>query len=324
MIADRPTDICRNCHSLNIVVSENSYLADFFAKRVFCIGSMPSNFEILTNYTNQIDSSLIKHMLKFILLVLSKKQKIKDYIHSHTPIQTECIICHDCGFIGPRAEISSNMLNNLYYDYRSDSYNFERCIYEPNYSLISSNVGAGPLEIENRLHNVDKIINKFIDTDKIFNVLDYGGGCGLFIPSSMKNKSVVIIDVSDQTLIDSQWCRFPKLDFSMTFEYGQLSHVLEHVPHPHLLLHDISKYISSGGYIYIEVPQDRNDDYMKYIYSQTPGFPHVIHEHINLYSAASVAALGKSVGLEEIYIEHKNIEIDWKIMPIISALFRKT
>jgi 2-polyprenyl-3-methyl-5-hydroxy-6-metoxy-1,4-benzoquinol methylase len=215
------------------------------------------------------------------------------------------------------------MLNSLYYNYRSDQYNKERSYYEPGYEKIMELVGKNEAELKFRQDNLNTIITNNIQLADIKKVLDFGGGDGSYIPESLRKKHVTIVDVSNEELVDKSYKTIKKLDDNDIFDYVQICHVLEHVMDPYLLVNELLSHLKTGGYLYIEVPQDRSNEYLEGILHNSSFHPHFIQEHINLYSETAVAALGKALSIEQIYISKKIGHLGWMDMEIISALFKK-
>jgi hypothetical protein len=227
----------------------------------------------------------------------------------------------ECSFIGPDDAYSYELLNGIYHDYRSDSYNKDRCIYEPEYENIQDLVGKDGAEIAQRLDNVDQILKKHADIDNIKNVLDWGGGEGRFIPTCLLNKDVVILDVSNESLVNTNYLRISEPPELIKFDFIQVCHVLEHVSEPFEFLNNIIKHSKYGGLVYLEVPQDRSDHDIEDFKRNSMKMRHCIHEHLNLYSENAILSIGKALGLEVICVKKSLINSGWHKASIISGLF---
>ncbi len=313
---------CRNCNSDNTAISKKGVITPFFGKRVF-------NIEFTTNtkdkilYSNKknnfIKSKILKVLKKYIFK--NETNKVILNIYKSNPI-TSIIVCNDCNFIGPEKNYSYDLLSGLYHDYRSETYNKDRCEVEPSYDAIQHLVGKDKNEIKERLKNVDSIIKKYSDTKNIKNILDWGGGEGKFIPTKFVDKNVSVYDVSNEPLINENYKRVDKLDDTFLYDYIQVCHVLEHVSEPNSTVKEILKNLRAGGLLYIEVPQDRTDIEIENFKYSNSDINHYIHEHINLYSVKSVEGLGESLGLEIIYIGMSEMDLGWSKGKIISGLFK--
>lgn len=331
-----PTACCRNCDSVDVFKSPSGILAPFFMWRVCgirtCSSSTRECFEHLINIVaakNQqtmmysFVNFLLKAQKKLLRQFPSGRKLLQSRIDTSTNLEasTDLRVCNICGFIGPDFEYKT--LDNLYTDYRSESYNNERELYEPSYKTIVDLVGKSDLEIKSRLNNADSLLTKYVDIGSIKTVVDYGGGDGRYIPEKLVKKDVYIVDISSENPVNLEHKRINKLENGLFFEYMQLCHILEHTMNPLEFLVEVTKNLKSGGYLYIEVPQDRSDDDIKKLQTKSPDTRHYIHEHINLYTPESVAALAESAGLKKLTVEKKLIEVGWTKALFISGLFVK-
>jgi hypothetical protein len=71
--------------------------------------------------------------------------------------------CPNCDFITTEVEIPELSLNNLYFDYRTATYNQDRSKYEPGYLDISSKIGDAE-EINYRVQSLNRYLDQFEDT----------------------------------------------------------------------------------------------------------------------------------------------------------------
>jgi hypothetical protein len=309
---------CRNCASLKVTTARSGLLAHFFLKRVFGLDVESLDKVIKTGLRGR---SIKKYIVSIFYDAICHLPLFQKLLNIKPHVTTDIRICMDCGFIGPDQAYSYELLNGIYHDYRSTSYNRDRCFYEPEYEKIQGLVGKDGAEVKQRLENVDEILKKHADILKIKNVLDWGGGEGRFIPPCLLNKSIVILDVSDEPLINESYSRVSIPPESTKFDFIQVCHVLEHVSAPMEFLKNIIRNSSDGGLIYVEVPQDRPDLDI-YNFQRNPDqIRHVIHEHLNLYSEDAVLALGKSLGLNVVCVKKAWINSGWHSAEIISGLF---
>jgi SAM-dependent methyltransferase len=232
-------------------------------------------------------------------------------------------VCRDCGFIGPDFNYSFELLSNLYCDYRSETYNAERVLYEPDYKNIEELVGKHDTEITERLRRLNALIDAHVDFNKITTVMDWGGGEGKFVPTSLTGKHVFVFDISSEPLVNRNFCRVDRPPGNMTFDYIQLCHVLEHVASPYNLVCDVLSHLRPGGYLYIEVPQERTEEEIRQFVSSSPDMHFVIHEHLNIFTRRAVKALANSHGLREISLTTASIDLGWIKSVHVSGLFSK-
>jgi hypothetical protein len=238
-------------------------------------------------------------------------------------IRTSQRICRDCGFVGPAQAYSFSQLIHLYSDYRSSTYNADRCAVEPTYRQVMELVGKDEKEISFRINHVDRIINDYLDFNAVETVLDWGGGEGRFVPTRLRDRSVTILDYSSEDVIDPSFRRVNKLADGQEFDYIQLCHVLEHVSEPFSVMKQVVSHLASGGYIYIELPQDRSDSDLEQFVLHPEKNDHYIHEHLNLYSTASLKALASSLHLQVLHLQAARTDFGWTQSTIIGGLFRK-
>jgi len=300
---------CRNCLSANIRSSLTGIFAPFFLKRVFGID--------LINLGNMLRISKNDQLIADF-----QKSDLSQILSFKSPALTLIRVCQDCGFVGPEMYFSRDLLQGLYRDYRLDSYNEDRCKYEPYYQQIQHLVGKDARELTARLDNVDEILKKHVNTDHFNSVLDWGGGEGRFVPRCLVEKNVFILDVSDEPLANETFTRINAPDPDMNFDFIQVCHVLEHVSSPNEFLKEVVGYLKPGGVLYIEVPQDQSDENISRFKSEPNSINHTIHEHLNLFSQHALAALAGQLGLEEIVIDKRHINIGWISGTNLSGLFR--
>jgi len=167
------------------------------------------------------------------------------------------------------------------------------------------------------------MLKKYVDINNIKNLLDWGGGEGRFIPTCLLDKEITILDVSNEPLVNAKYLRIAKPPELTEFDYIQICHVLEHVSEPKIFLERIIQYSSYGGYVYVEVPQDRSNNDIEMFKKQPTKMKHFIHEHLNLYSEEAIVALGKALGLEVVCVNSKWIDLGWHNSKIVSGLFKK-
>ena len=118
---------CRNCgasalHELGFVGD----LAPFFLKRVHRI-------ELVTRISPDPLKRLIQKLTKPVQPLISRIHPVVAAV--------ELQPCLSCSFVQTRFPFPEEGIAHLYSDYRSDSYNKERCRYEPSYAAIADHVG---------------------------------------------------------------------------------------------------------------------------------------------------------------------------------------
>ena len=293
---------CRNCgasalHELGFIGD----LAPFFLKRVYRV-------ELVTRVS--------PHPLKRLIQKLTTlAQPLISRIHP-VVAAVELQSCLNCSFVQTKFPFPEEGIARLYSDYRSDSYNKERCYYEPSYAAVVHHVGhlkEGGLD---RISALTKWLENRVSLNGA-SMLDYGGANGQFLPSFPGDKYVFEISdiepyqgvtrISDSSLLD-------------TYSYIQLSHVLEHVPEPLQMVKSVAAYLTKNGYLLIEVPQDYSTDFLKQLQTRGADRNITVHEHINNYCVLSVQKLIETAGLELVAVEAVAVESPVAKQDFIRAL----
>lgn len=162
-------------------------------------------------------------------------------------------LCKACGLLQTYPLPNSNFLENFYsYDYRklyagaSSSKKFEK--------LYAEQISRGQ-----KLANFFKETNLFSLSD--LNVYEIGCSYGGLLQSFRENANSV--RGCDLDISAIEFARSKNLNVEVAhlpvgpFEDKTLvilSHVLEHLPDPHMALQEISDKLNTGDYLYIEVP----------------------------------------------------------------------
>lgn len=313
---------CRNCQSLNTVTLEQGIMAPFFLKRVYGITLKTVKENLISKIKNP-PMSMKKKLASFLIKVLNSFNYGKKLLEYRGSVGVQIRVCKDCSFVGPEIKYEYEVLNGLYVDYRSESYNNDRITFEPFYAQLKDYVGKSEEEITSRLSHIDALINQYVDVVNIDNVIDWGGGEGKFIPSALQSKNVYVLDVSSEPLVNNQYSRVDSVPENVKFDYVQVCHVLEHVASPYEFMLDILTHINQNGYIYIEVPQDQTDETIQMFVGSNSNIIHSVHEHLNLFSVQSLNALAMALGLKILILEKKSINLGWTQGNIVSGLFIK-
>lgn len=322
--------LCRNCHSANVIESPNGILCPFFILRV--VGQISlrvdSLYEVLLKSAESSNSKTRRHASRILLYIADRFPRLKDAASAKRPdadasLKVFIRVCKDCSFVGPSQGYPLHQLVNLYRDYRSDSYNRDRCAVEPSYQAIMHLVGKCQEEIDSRMKNLDSIIDSHVNCNSIQAVLDWGGGEGRFVPTSLRAKSVTVLDYSTEELADPEFIRLDQLDSNQKYDYIQVCHVLEHVSEPRSLMIEVVSHLNRGGCVYVELPQDRSNEDLQNFVSRPFDMYHEIHEHLNLYSQTALESLCLSIGLRCVYLGSHQLDFGWIKPTIISGLFVK-
>jgi hypothetical protein len=294
---------CRNCTAQELKnLGFIGEVAPFFLKRVLNL-----EFKLAPSHHP------VKRFFRNLGFVSAAFQKI--YAKS---VLCEMQLCSCCLFIQTMHPFSEEGLGKLYSDYRSDSYNRERILYEPGYATIAPHVGTSAKEIRTRKTGLTQWLKAKLDQHANFSMLDFGGANGIFLPDLRGQKYV--FDISKIQPAE-QVTRVNEAELG-SYSYIQLAHILEHVAFPRALTLRAASFLQPSGYLYIEVPQELSDDSIQRL-AMNGTARLVVHEHINQYCLHSVNALMKSVGLSVVAAESELVDLGWNKSTIVRALGRR-
>jgi hypothetical protein len=296
---------CRNCGTENTKdLGFIGEVAPFFLRRVLSL-----------EYGLAPTANSLKRLLRSIGFVSRAFQRV--YSKS---VLVEMQICERCSFIQTKRPFPEDAIGNLYADYRSDSYNQERILYEPEYASVAPQIGRCFREVQTRKSGLNKWLNGKLSPEATLSMLDYGGADGLFLPDLRGRKYV--FDISDIAPVDGITKVKNESELG-SYSYIQLAHVLEHVPFPLALTKKAASCLEYSGCLYVEVPQDLDNGMRTRIESRDSTTRLPIHEHINQYCLRSVSELLRSVALSPVAIESEMVDFGWSKGTIIRALGRK-
>jgi hypothetical protein len=298
-------DECRNCKSSQLrELGFAGAVAPFFLKRVF-------NMEVGTAGARNPWKRMICGLLKPV-------KPLFDRIYPPAA-KVELQLCLTCLFVQVKHVLPEEWINALYTDYRSESYNTERIRYEPGYAAIARQIGLAS-EAEIRVAALTRWLDGKMEVRQDFSMLDFGGADGRFLPAVAAKKFVY--EISDYQPAPGI-TRIHAEEELKQYDYVQVAHVLEHVMHPLDLVKKVTGYVSSGGYLYIEVPQEISDARLAALKQGAPATGFWVHEHINQYSCSAVAHLLEAAGLEVVAIEGKELDLGYARWVVVRAIGRK-
>lgn len=297
--------VCRNCGSQNLKdLGFIGAVAPFFLKRVL-------NLEITTS----IAVSPLRLLARRLCAV---PRRLLDRVYG-TSVCVEMQVCLHCSFVQVKHSFSDEAIGRLYRDYRSPAYREERIRYEPSYARIHNYIGVGDKEISSRVNGLTEWLKDKIDCGNGFEMLDFGGSDGQFLPKLDVPKYV--FEVSGVAPLPGIVRIANEADLG-TYPYVQIAQVLEHVPNPLALVKHVSSYVKPSGHLYIEVPQELTDAELATLKSGSARRQLFVHEHINVFSTTAVRCLVEAAGLEAVSIEAERIDMGWVESVMIRALCR--
>jgi hypothetical protein len=297
---------CRNCDAADLVeLGFIGRIAPFFLKRVF-------NIQMHVSTSRSRAKQSLRSLLRPFRSACAKLFSSDAYLEMQS--------CRRCSFVQAKHPIPEEWITRLYLDYRSETYNSERIQYEPSYARIAAHVGTAPLEVSKRVEAATLFLTGKLDITPEFTMLDYGGADGRFLPPLADRRYVY--EISDIVPIPGVQ-RIASVETLGQYSYIHLAHVLEHVMYPLHLVRQVVERIEPRGYLYIEVPQDAEEQYLRQFQQGQSGIELSIHEHINYYSIAAVSALMRAVGLDVVATEIGMMDVGWGKAVHIRALGRK-
>ncbi|GGG81488.1 class I SAM-dependent methyltransferase [Edaphobacter dinghuensis] len=281
---------CRNCGASTLrELGFIGNLAPFFLKRVYRI-------ELATRISSHPFKRFIQKLTAPIQSLVSRIQPAIAAIEMQS--------CLNCSFVQSKFPFPEEGLARLYADYRSDSYNKERCHYEPYYAAIANQIGQHTERGLDRITALTKWLESRVNLSEA-SMLDYGGANGQFLPNVPGEKYVFeISDIEPYAGV----IRIADASQLQTYSYIQLSHVLEHVNEPLIMVRQVAAFLAKDGYLLIEVPQDSSSDFLKRLQTGDLNCDVGVHEHINNYCELSVQKLIEAAGLQLISIEAVPVE----------------
>ena len=191
----------------------------------------------------------------------------------------------------------------------------------PSTRQIAEDVGRSSQETETRVATLTAWLEPKIDLGKDFSMLDYGGADGRFLPRLAAEKYVY--EISETRPLDGI-TRIASEEQLTTYSYVQLAHILEHVSNPLTMVRALVPTIKPGGYLFIEVPQDLDDQKLARLIDGDADAVVPIHEHINFYCVRSVSELIREAGLKLIDVQAQTLDLGWSRPTIIRGLGRKS
>jgi|GEM_PF-1525631 len=299
-----PPNVCRICGSTDVKALPVGFYAPFFKLRVDTrkdpyLLFIPKPWleappPVKKTFAARVVLKLLKLTGKFIFP--HKEGELHDF-------RTNMQFCGVCKGMTPVHEYSIDDLAGLYADYYTGTYTKARISVEPAYAKICRST-FHEAEINYRNSELEKFLAKnetFLSGGR---ALDMGGSDGRFIPPIVLNKfsEIHVLDSSDIKLHSSLAGRNAKK--IRTLECSDYSlllcmHVIEHVGSPRSFIEAMATHVKPGGLLYFETPIELSPQRESQFASNLIDPPQEIHEHISLFSGASIPKCVESIkGLE--------------------------
>jgi GalNAc-alpha-(1->4)-GalNAc-alpha-(1->3)-diNAcBac-PP-undecaprenol alpha-1,4-N-acetyl-D-galactosaminyltransferase len=154
-------------------------------------------------------------------------------------------------------------------------------------------------------------LETILNSEKVLNVLDFGGGISPFAIKKSSKFDLTVVDLSpavhqELKLLNIQtYFDLSEIPDGIKFDHINISHTIEHVDNPIYLLLDLVKLLNPSGKIYVTTP-DSNHPYL--LSSPLAWPPH----HTITFSPNAILEILKNTGL-------KNCQIFRNPNPIDSA-----
>jgi hypothetical protein len=228
-------------------------------------------------------------------------------IWGRPPFSVDLVQCKACGFMFYNPRLDTAEERRLYANYRSEEYLRMRHASEPWYTASFNADLASPASYKLRRSTLAAILGQRLGTHKIRRVLDYGGDHGDLVCGLIDGASAFVYDISGAgavegvtSIAEPATCR---ADLIIN------SNVLEHVGFPRKLVGEIVKASPAGGFVFLEVPCESPFGLARIarrvaqvgIMALTrpalarsvvrPASLYMMHEHINYFTAQSLAKL---------------------------------
>lgn len=204
------------------------------------------------------------------------------------------IQCGRCSHLFLDLRFDDAEMGALYKGYREAEYTALREHYEPGYAARNATLVAGvPF-----LPEIEAFLAPHLRHPP--RVLDWGGDTGENTPFKHANALLHIYDISAKDTPLVPGARQVGRDEAMAQQYDLVvcSNVLEHVPYPSELIHDMRQAMRPDTVLYIEVP---HEGLVRNAGAAAPAGLQLQkkhwHEHINFYTEASMRTLLENCGL---------------------------
>ncbi|MCW2667199.1 MAG: Methyltransferase type 11 [Frankiales bacterium] len=256
-------------------------------------------------------------------------QPVKGGVAERTDL-CRCATC-DLAFFDLRLE--DDEITRLYAAYRSRSYYKARHKVEPFYTWkINEGIGGDDQTIAHRRQVVGRFLVDALGQGRLRSVLDYGGDAGQFLPE-VEGAQGYVYEISEVQPVEGV-TRLASMDeLAEPVDLVVLAHVLEHASSPIAMLEELQGFVGAGGYVYVEVPLDRpkmpprwarrgHERWVAHVSGSVrrtvaadtvstplrvllrdrwmPGTFPKLHEHLNFFSEASLAAALSQAGWDRV------------------------
>jgi hypothetical protein len=314
--------VCRNCGSSEVqIIKGGCDLHPFFSYRVY--GLRTTSKTLSTRLRTSKKLKILDRIL-FGLLTRVSKYCIETEVSSWNI--TDAMICKACEFYCIHHPLCEEQLKSMYHDYRSETYQSDWEEFEPGYIKNVGRFIGGTEEASARLSSMNPYLRTVLNEhgirlDTVHSVLDWGGSDGINLPEVFPYAKRYVHDISNWDAVPGV-TRLNCIDGSVSFDYIQIMHVLEHVLNPLEFLDAPLATLNPSGIIYLELPVEFNGTgIIEKALSNERRLK--VHEHINLYTLRSLQTLAESKNLRILDIRIESIDFYWCKGPCLRLLATK-
>ncbi len=225
-------------------------------------------------------------------------------------VETAIVHCSKCRVYYSEYRPDDEEMARLYTGYRNREYQEQRQKYEPSYTAEYNEWLSDSSVIMQRKKGIYDYITNFIkDTSNWHTILDFGGDKGQLFPDEWEDKQRIVYEISKPDVCEG---------IKLVSDYSELSsylpdlimcnQVMEHVSDIRGYFANLIKLLKEGGYLYIEVPNERwcvDLEYVRFC------------EHINFFSEKTFRELAKQFAVELVDVRISNDGL------VLRSLFRK-
>jgi hypothetical protein len=166
-------------------------------------------------------------------------------------------LCLSCDLAFYDRRFTDDEIDQLYSGYRGEGYFHARNRVEPFYTRsVNTAIGADQTTISLRRRKVGDFLRVATAARPPLSVLDYGGDAGQFIPDWSGLRKYVY-EISDVTPCPGIERLGDLADLREPVDLVMLAHVLEHASDPLAMLRHLRGLATRQGWLYVEVPLDR-------------------------------------------------------------------
>jgi SAM-dependent methyltransferase len=214
---------------------------------------------------------------------------------------TNSMRCETCDLVFSQIRFEGDEMEKIYKEYRKSTYAELRNIFEPGYFKLNEDIGKSLTEIANRQMAMVDFLSSEIDVRAINSVLDHGGDAGQHIPYIFKNAEKFVYEVSGVEPVEDVKSVTDLKDMQ-SVDLIMNCNVIEHIPYPRNLVHEIKHLCHKDTVLFIDVPSERKAE---------KDFPTYFHEHINYFNEKSIRTLLQCEGFQVSKVKTYSIDFGW-------------